>query len=358
MRFNRRVDSRRGLFLALESLSGTAALLLDDNGALEHANRSACDLLGCEDEASLELKWQQVAPLFGLSFQPPLTLKPQFYRANIPLADGVHPFSVELQPLHEHAGRGYFAILRDPAHLSSLERELLQASECRAWTYQRESVLHELKGILNSMQISLELMSDAEADSTAVHPEFQRRQRRVASLKDGLARVDRALKLLPGAEGNGEPPIVDFDGSDLIKEIVATLRQLARRNNVELKLDLPEGPVPARGRRRWIRQALFSIAVHRLNAMRAGGSLNIGARATDSGVVVHVYDDVAELRGPLVEESTRYSHPGRLNGGVSELLVARAIIEAHHGTLDVDTGSTGGTVILVCLPLQPAHSPG
>jgi signal transduction histidine kinase len=350
MWLNRRVDSRRGLFLALESLSGTAALLLDDKGALEYANRSACTLLGCEDEASLKVQWQQVAPLFGFSFQR-LALKPQLYQANIPLADGERSLSVELRPLHEQAGRGYFAILRDPAHLNSLERELLQASECRGWTYLRESVLHELKGILNSMQISLELMSDAEAEPPVVHPEHERRQRRVASLKEGLTRVDRALRLLPGAEGNGEPPVAEFDASDLIKEIVATVRQLARRNNVELKIDLPDGPVPARGRRRWVRQALFNIVVHRLNAMRAGGSLIIGARATDSGMVVHVHDDVAELRGPLVEESTRYSHAGRFNVGVSELMVARAIIEAHHGTLDVDTGSTGGTVILVCLPV-------
>jgi signal transduction histidine kinase len=120
---------------------------------------------------------------------------------------------------------------------------------------------------------------------------------------------------------------------------------------VELKIDLPDGSVPARGRRRWIRQALFNIAVHRLNAMRAGGLLVISARATDSGMVVHLQDDVAELRGPLMEESRRYAYGGRLNGGASELLVARAIIEAHHGTLDVDTGSTGGTVFLVCLPI-------
>jgi len=351
MWLNRRVDSRRGLFLALESLSGTAALLLDEKGAVQYGNRSACALLGCEDEASLKLKWQQVAPLFGVPFQPTLELKRQFYQANIPMADGVRALSVELQPLHEDAGRGYFAILKDPAHLNSLDRELLQASECRGWTYLRESVLHELKGILNSMQISLELMSDGEVESPAIHPEQERRQRRVASLKEGLTRVDRALRLLPGAEGNAEPPISEFDASDVIKEIVATLRQLARRNNVELKIDLPDGPVPARGRRRWIRQALFNIAVHRLNAMRAGGSLIIGGRATDSGLVVHVHDDVAQLRGPLMEESTRYSHAGRLNGGVSELLVARAIVEAHHGTLDVDTGITGGTVILMCLPL-------
>ncbi|HXF15808.1 MAG TPA: HAMP domain-containing sensor histidine kinase [Burkholderiales bacterium] len=350
MRLNRRVESRRGLFLALESLSGTAALLLDDTCAVEYANAAACTLLKCEDEASLQLKWQQVALLFRLPSQPPLVPKPALHQANIPLADGMRSLSVELQPLHQDAGSGYFAIIRDPAHLDSLERELLQASECRGWAYLRESLLHELKGILNSMQISLELMSDAEAESTAIHPQYERHRRRVASLKEGLTRVDRALRLLPGAEGNGEPSIADFDASELIKEIVATLRQLARRNNVELKVDLPDGPVPARGRRRWIRQALFNIAVHRLNAMRAGGLLIIGARATDTGLVVHVHDDVAELRGPLVEESTRYFHAGRLNGGVSELQVARAIIEAHHGTLDVDTGSTGGTVVLVCLP--------
>jgi signal transduction histidine kinase len=355
MRLNRRVDSRRGLFLALESLSETAALLLDENGAVEYVNPSACSLLGCADEDALKVKWQLIEPLFHPSFRSSLALKPQFLQASIPPAnaaqsEGVHSLSIELQPLHEDTGGGFFAILRDPAHLTTLERELVQASECRGWTYLRESMLHELKGILNSMQISLELMSDGEAEFPAVNPEQERRQRRVASLKEGLTRVDRALRQLPGAEGNAEPPVTEFDASDLIREIVATLRQLARRNNVELKLDLPDGSVPARGRRRWIRQALFNIAVHRLNAMRAGGFLVVGARATESGIVVHLHDDVAELRGPLMEESRRYSNGGRLDGRVSELLVARAIIEAHHGTLDVDTGSTGGTVILVCLP--------
>jgi signal transduction histidine kinase len=328
-----------------------AALLLDEMGAVQYANRSACSLLECADEDALKAKWQQIAPLSRPPFQSSLALKPQLFQIDIALADGMHALSIELQPLHEDAGRGYFAIIKDPAHLSALERELLQASDCRGWTYLRESILHELKGILNSMQISLELMSDGEVVSPAAHPEQERHQRRVASLKEGLTRVDRALRLLPGAEGNAEPPVTEFDASDLIREIVATLRQLARRNNVELKIDLPDASVPARGRRRWIRQALFNIAVHRLNAMRAGGLLVIGARATDSGIVVHVHDDVAELRGPLMEESTRYSQGARLNGGVSELLVARAVIEAHHGTLDVDTGSTGGTVILVCLPV-------
>jgi len=351
IRLSRRVDFRRGLFFALESLSGTAALLLDENGAVEYANHSACTLLGCADEDAFKAKWQQIDPLSRPPFQSSLALKPQLLQINFPLSDGSHALSIELQPLHEDAGRGYFAILQDPAHLNSLERELLQASECRGWTYLRESMLHELKGILNSMQISLELMSDVETGSASNPSEHERRQRRVASLKDGLTRMDRALRLLPGAEGHGEPPVTEFDASDLIREIVAALRQLARRNNVELKIDLPDGSVPARGRRRWIRQALFNIAVHRLNAMRAGGLLVISARATDSGMVVHLQDDVAELRGPLMEESRRYAYGGRLNGGASELLVARAIIEAHHGTLDVDTGSTGGTVFLVCLPI-------
>jgi signal transduction histidine kinase len=197
------------------------------------------------------------------------------------------------------------------------------------------------------------ISDDGDAQAVGLDPEQDRRLRRIASLKDGLTRMDRALRLLPGAEGNGEPAATDFDANELIKEVFGSLRQLVRRNNVELKLRTPDAPVPISGRRPWIRQALFNVAVDRLNAMRAGGSLSVEAATTPHGIVVTVRDDVAEMPGAAIGESDRSFCPGRSNAGVTGLQVARFIIEAHAGTIEITRGGAGTEVVLR-LPSQSA----
>ena len=59
-------DQRRGLFMALESLAGTAAILLDADGNLEHANPQVCDLLDCSGEGMLRDRWKTIGALFAL----------------------------------------------------------------------------------------------------------------------------------------------------------------------------------------------------------------------------------------------------------------------------------------------------
>lgn len=343
-------EHRRSLFRALESFAGTAALLLDARGGLEHGNRQACDLLDCAGEHLLKARWKAIAPLFELPAKLPFTSKPHLYNAEIPLSVGSRPLSLEMHALDKSAGRGHFALLKDRSVLDHLERELILASERRGWSHQCELLMHDLKGILNSMQISLELLSNADPESADVAPEEARRQRRIATLKEDLARMNRALRELPGADGDAEPAIAEFDARDPIKEIFTTLRQLVRRNNVELKLELPEAPLSVRGRRTWIKQALFNVAVHRLNAMRAGGRLAVEAATTDQGVFVKLRSDVPDMREGMIDESRRLFGPGRKNGGATDLQVARSIFESQGGAMEVKSESVDSTVFVMRLP--------
>ena len=345
-RSDTRIDPRRGLFLALESLAGTAALLLDEAGAAEYGNAKALALLGSKDADALRARWADVAPLFSLALQRPFVPTPRFYTADAPhFAGSRRRLTLELHALDEDVGGGYLALLKDSDMLDALERELVFASERRGWIHLRESLVHDLKGILNSMQISLELIGDPDPQAPRNTAEQERRSRRLASLKDGLTRMDRALRQLPGAEGNAEPPVSDFDANDLVKDVLAGLRQLVRRNNVELKLDLQETPIQVTGRRPWIKQALFNVTVHRLNAMRAGGSLGVEVITADHAVVIKLHDNVVALPGNVVEGQERPVFAGR-SQHITGMQVARAIIEAHGGSLEVDSDTTGTEVLL------------
>lgn len=343
-------DHRRGLFLALETFAGSAALLLDAEGNLEHGNRQACDLLDCAGEHLLKARWKEVAPLFNLPPHTPFPAKPHLCNAEISLSAGSRLLSLELHALDEGAGHGHFALLKDRSVLDHLERELFLASERRGWNHQCATLMHDLKGILNSMQISLELLSNADTELADVSPEEIRRQRRIATLKEDLARMNAALRGLPGVNGEADPAISEFDARDVLKEIFAILRQLVRRNSVDLRLELPETPLPTRGRRAWIKQALFNVAVHRLNAMRAGGRLVVDAATTDQGVVVKLGNDVPDMREGTIDEGYRLFCPGRDNGGATDLQVARSIFESQGGAMEVNTRSVDRTVFVIRLP--------
>jgi len=204
-------DHRRGLFLAFESFAGTAALLLDAKAELEYGNRQACDLLDCAGDDLLKARWKAIAPLFGLPLQNPFPAKPQSSNAQVALPSGSRLLSLELHALDEGVGQGYFVLLRDRSVLDHLERELFLASERRGWGHQCATLMHDLKGILNSMQISLELLSNADVEAAEVSPEAARQNRRIATLKEDLARMNLALGTLPGADGNAEPGITEFD---------------------------------------------------------------------------------------------------------------------------------------------------
>ncbi|MEO8004103.1 MAG: hypothetical protein ABI771_04305, partial [Betaproteobacteria bacterium] len=264
-------SERRAWFRALSDLAGAPAILLDADGRLQHASDLACELFECGGEDALAARWPSISPLFGV---PPASGS-----ATVPVGEGSRRIGLELRALDADAGGGFLALLKDRGRFDPLERELLLASECRAWTHESAVLLHDLKGILNSMQISLELMSDPDAEPTQVTPEAARRERRIVMLKGDLSRLNQGLRALPGSDREGDPPMEEFDARDLLKEVLGTLRLLARRNNVEVKLESPDLPLPIRARRQWIRQALLNVATHRLNAMRAGGKLSVVAAA-------------------------------------------------------------------------------
>ena len=342
-------NKRLAWFRALAELVATPALLLDRDGRLELANRPACELFECAGEEALAGKWTQMAGLFG----SPLASG----SAMVAIGDLPCLIGLELHALEADAGGGHFALLKHRGRIDPLERELLLASECRAWAHESAVLLHDLKGILNSMQISLELLSDPDADAAQLTPDEARRQRRVAALKEDLSRMNQGLRALPGGGGNGDPPIEEFDARDLLKEILGVLRLLARRNSVEVRLETPDAPLPVRARRAWLRQALLNVATHRLNAMRAGGRLSVvaaahSARASgEAGVRVCFGNDVPDLLDMPSAEIDRSFCPGRRNTGNTDLVVARAVFESAGGAMEIRGDDAGrGSVVEMRIP--------
>src|ERR1700704_5797825 len=97
-------EGRLSLFLALESLSGMAALLLDAQGAVEHGNQKALALLDCASAQALKVKWREFALFFTLPVSQTVPSKPYLCKAEIPSPTGSRRLHLELHALDESAG--------------------------------------------------------------------------------------------------------------------------------------------------------------------------------------------------------------------------------------------------------------
>jgi signal transduction histidine kinase len=163
----------------------------------------------------------------------------------------------------------------------------------------------------------------------------------VAKLEAGHFRVDR----------------VELQAREVLAEAVELERQLAAGNSVALHLDCA-AELP----RVWAdRDRLFQVFENLIgNAVKftaPGGRVTVGARHSEGEVVFWVSDTgqgiVAEHLPHVFERFWQASrHAGRLGAGLG-LAITRGIVEAHGGTIRVESEAGQGTTFSFTLPTTP-----
>lgn len=232
------------------------------------------------------------------------------------------------------------------AHLAGTMNAMLDRLE-RSSTQQREFVSdasHELRSPIASIKATLEVAlrhqdrADWEHVAREVLAEDERMERVVADLLD-LARVEENGDALTDA------PVVDLD--DAVLEEVARVRD--RR--------VDAGQVSAgrvRGRRNQLARAVRNLLENAEH--HAAEKIDVSLVSTDGVVELMVEDDgpgiAAADRERVFERFTRLDE-GRdrdAGGAGLGLAMARAIVERHGGTVDIESGRLGGARFVVRLP--------
>src|SRR5439155_15250834 len=114
---------------------------------------------------------------------------------------------------------------------------------------------------------------------------------------------------------------------------------------------------PARGDRERLRQVLANLIDNAVKYSRAGDEVEVAAAAENGAVQVAVSD-----RGPgiarehqklIFEKFGRANVAGHAKPGTGlGLFIARSIVEAHGGSLDVSSAPDQGATFTLSLPLS------
>jgi signal transduction histidine kinase len=207
-------------------------------------------------------------------------------------------------------------------------------------------VSHELRTPLAVIQGNTEAIVDGVYPADAEHLGTILEETRV------LSRLIEDLRTLSLAEAgtlalHREPT----DLSIVAAEVGRSFEQLAEASGVRIELDVSDDlPLlevdPIR-----IREVLSNLVANALRYVAAGGTVRIAGRATADGVLLDVLDDGPGIPAELLPTVfDRFAKTAESRGSGLGLAIARAIVEAHGGTITAESAPDRGTTIRIVLP--------
>jgi signal transduction histidine kinase len=238
------------------------------------------------------------------------------------------------------------AIERDADRASKRDCELLARTRVELLGV----VAHDLRNPLNLIQITAEMLRDAELPPTMRDDMLERCIRATRQMN----RLIEDLLDATSIRGGGlrlECALVDL--KELMAQVNETYRPLAQEHRVFLEVSAPTAPVSARVDASRVLQAVGNLIGNALKFTPRGGRVAVEASVTAHDVVIAVSDTgpgiAAEAVGRVFEAFWQ-ANADRRGIGLG-LAIAKGIAEAHGGRIDVDSTQGQGSTFRFILPL-------
>ena len=244
-------------------------------------------------------------------------------------------------------GRGNMARLA--ARFNRMTAELERAEQVRRNL--TADVAHELRTPVHILQGNLEGVLDGVYEPTPEHMAAMLEETRL------LARLVDDLQTLSLAEA-GQLPLhpQTLAAADLLEDVATRFLPVAADQGVTIKV-LPDDDAPAitvdPAR---MDQVISNLVANALRHTPSGGKVTLSAHRADEGVELSVADtgsgiDPADL--PFIFDRFWRGDRSRAHGSGSAglgLAITRRLVEAHGGTIAVDSEPGAGTIFTVWLP--------
>jgi signal transduction histidine kinase len=246
----------------------------------------------------------------------------------------------------------FYTQQRHLARVAALETEVVQRQRLATLGNMAAGVSHEIRNPLNAVSMGLQRLQ-AEFRPTAEPEEYER----VLALVGGEVR--RLNRLVEEFLALARPPVLKPEPvrvGDLLAETVALIEPEASRIGVRVERRVPEDLPLLTADRDRLKQVLFNLTRNALDAMPDGGTLRLEAAATPRAVTLAVTDSgpgiAPEARARLFEPY----YTTKARGLGLGLAIARQIVEAHGGAIDVEAVQGGGSRFRVTLPREPVRA--
>jgi signal transduction histidine kinase len=236
--------------------------------------------------------------------------------------------------------------------ISSLEAEISRQERLSELGNLAATVAHEIRNPLNSVSMGLQRLK-AEFMPTRDHDEYAR----FLDLMQGEVRrlnaiVEQCLSLTRPLNLNLEEISVE----EFLNDLTTLLTGDANSSNVKIDLKVSGALPPLRADRNYLKQLLLNLILNGIQAMPHGGTLTIEARPDKDCLQLTVKDHGTGMAPETVRRIFEPYFTTKANGSGLGLSIARRIVEAHRGTLTVESQPERGSRFQVLLPFNTAEA--
>jgi signal transduction histidine kinase len=202
---------------------------------------------------------------------------------------------------------------------------------------------HDLRNPLQTIASALYIL-DQKFELTA----DQDTKEMLDIIRSGLDYADNIVKELLDYSREIRLELAETSIKKLTQEALQRLKIPEKITVMELTQDQPNISVdPAKTQR-----VLINLITNAIDAMPNGGDLTITTKKIDNTLEISVADTGGGISEDVMKSLWRPLKTTKSKGMGLGLAICKRIIEAHDGSIDVETTSGRGTTFTIRLPLQ------
>ena len=279
----------------------------------------------------------------------------QVYEVEVVTRTGeVRSVMVSVSPLHGVDGEilGVLGIARDMTETKKLEQQIRNSEKLASVGKLAAGVAHEINnplgGILNCLY---------NLGKGTVSP--ARREEYLASMEDGLRRVQKIVRQLLDFSQQHQPEFSLTDINQVIERVLVLTTHLFAPNRIVLETTLGKALPNLMIDRHMIEQVLMNLILNAVQAMKEGGVLSIRTVVEEGVCLVRIRDTGSGIPPSVLPKifdpffTTKHEGEGTGLG----LSVSLGIVERHGGKILVESEVGKGTVFTLCLPVSRERQP-
>lgn len=248
------------------------------------------------------------------------------------------------------------------ASFNQMAQRLQEAAEQKALLEQsRRDLIAWASHDLRTPLASLQLVIDALVDGVADDPQTQQRYLRTAQIEIANLKelINDLFELSQLESGHIDLKLQRTSLSDLLSDTLSAMRAMAERRGVRLDGHVRHDIDPVRLDPEKIQRVLYNLLSNAIRHTPGGGEVLLMAEAIPGGVRVTVRDSgegISSQDLPHVferfyrsEQARTRDQDGERGAGLG-LAIARGLIEAHRGTIEVESQPGQGARFTFTLP--------
>lgn len=213
---------------------------------------------------------------------------------------------------------------------------------------------HEIKNPLSIIKVNLKLTAEelGRLDLGRDDQRFTRAMRKITVIQKETDRLEQILDSFLRYVDRTELQLASTDINSLISDMVDFYSAQAQSHSVTIRQQLHNTPLVCKIDADMLKQVILNLFINAQQAMNEGGELIIKTERHKKDAVVRITDTGRGIDPDKLPNIFNAYYSSRPQGTGLGLPTAKKIVEAHNGTITVDSEPGKGTSFTIRLPLQ------